>query len=126
MDAARELAQLVEALGELLLRAWRAARARPAGSFSSFALDQPQVERERDEPLLRAVVQVALEPPALGVAGLDDARARRRQLLVRVGVRQRLRDELGEVAQPLLVALGERLLRPASPRRARPTAARRR
>ena len=35
---------------------------------------------ERDEPLLRAVVQVALEPPALGVAGRDDPLARRLQL----------------------------------------------
>ena len=32
---------------------------------------QPQREREHDEPLLRAVVEVALEPPALGVARLD-------------------------------------------------------
>jgi hypothetical protein len=43
-------------------------------------------------------VQVALQPPALGVAGLDDARARGGELLARVGVGERLRDELGEVA----------------------------
>ena len=35
----------------------------------------------RDEPLLRAVVEVALEPPALGVAGRDDALARGLQLV---------------------------------------------
>ena len=74
--------------------------------------DQAQVERERHEPLLRAVVQVALEPPALGVAGLDDARARGGQLLVGVGVRERLRDQLGEVAQSLLDALRQRLVGP--------------
>ena len=40
-----------------------------------------QEQRERDQPRLRAVVQVALEPAALGVARLDDAGARRAQLL---------------------------------------------
>ena len=43
--------------------------------------DEPQPERQRDEPLLGAVVQVALEPAALGVAGLDDPRARALQLV---------------------------------------------
>ena len=43
-------------------------------------LDQAQLHRERDEPLLRAVVQVALEAPPLRVAGGDDALARRLQL----------------------------------------------
>src|SRR5213078_2248298 len=33
---------------------------------------QPQRERERDEPLLRAVVEVALEPAPLGVLRLDE------------------------------------------------------
>ena len=37
-----------------------------------LAGDQPQHDRERDEPLLSAVVQVALELAARGVAGLDD------------------------------------------------------
>ena len=40
-----------------------------------------QRERQPDEPLLRAVVEVALEPPALGVARLDDAGARSAQML---------------------------------------------
>ena len=35
---------------------------------------EPELESERDEPLLRAVVQIALEAAALGVAGLDHAR----------------------------------------------------
>ncbi len=43
-------------------------------------LQQPQLQRDPDEPLLRAVVQVALQPPALGVAGRDDPLARRLQL----------------------------------------------
>ncbi len=37
-------------------------------------LRQPQLDRQRHEVLLRAVVQVALELAALGVAGGDDAR----------------------------------------------------
>ena len=38
------------------------------------------VQRERDQPLLRAVVEIALEPPALGVARLHDPGARALQL----------------------------------------------
>ena len=83
-------------------------------------------ERDRDEALLRAVVEVALEPPPLGVADLDEPRARGGELLVRVGVGQRLSDEVGEVAQPLLDALGKRLVRGARRGRARPIAVRRR
>ena len=76
-------------------------RAAPPGSCSKLP-SKAQLQRERHEPLLGAVVQVALQPPALGVAGLHDARARARELLVGVGVGQRLGDELGEVAQPML------------------------
>ena len=36
------------------------------------ALERAQPQRERDELLLRAVVEVALEPPPLGLAGGDD------------------------------------------------------
>ena len=39
------------------------------------AARHPQREQDAHEPLLRAVVQVAPEPPALGVGGLDDPRA---------------------------------------------------
>ena len=109
MDAARELAQLLEALGELLAglvqdlrggrRVVRDARPREA-----------HLERDGDEPLLGAVVEVALEAPAGGVAGLDDARARGGQLVARVGARERERDELGEALEALLGVRGERLL----------------
>ena len=76
MDAARQLAQLRE-------RQRRARRSRVVTQLlrrrvvADAALEQPQLQRDRDEPLLRAVVQVALEPPALGVAGRDDPLARR-------------------------------------------------
>ena len=48
---------------------------------ADLGAQQPQREREHHQPLLGAVVEVALEPPALGVARLDGARARRAQLL---------------------------------------------
>ena len=44
-------------------------------------LEHPQVERERDELLLRAVVEVALDPPPRRVARLDDPQPRDPQLL---------------------------------------------
>jgi len=36
-----------------------------------------ELDLQRDEPLLRAVVQIAGQAPALGVARLDDPRPRR-------------------------------------------------
>ena len=44
-------------------------------------LEHPQVEREADELLLGAVVEVALDPPPRGVARLDDPQPREPQLL---------------------------------------------
>ena len=70
---------------------------------------QPQVHRQRHQPLLGAVVEVALDPAALGVAGLDDPRAGGAQLL-----------DLGlQLGVQLLVLGAERgadLLGPADPR----------
>ena len=63
-----------------------------AGSSRRLAARQPQRQRQADEPLLRAVVQVALEPRAGRVGGVDDPRARRAQL--RLGPPAR-----GDVAQ---------------------------
>ena len=81
MDAAGQLAQLLERVREL--GAGPAEElSRGVGIARQPGLSEPQRKRERDEPLLRAVVQVAFEPPAFGVAGLDDARARAAQLLL--------------------------------------------
>ena len=63
----------------------------------------PQRERQRDQPLLRAVVEVALQPPALRVAGLT-IRGREAASSARLGVGQRLGRELGELREPLLGA----------------------
>ena len=79
----------------------------PLGVLVDQPVGDPEPDRERDEPLLRAVVEVALEPPPLGVAGGDDARPRRRELLARLGVRERLGDQLGEGRDAVLGAGGE-------------------
>ena len=42
--------------------------------------DSPELHRQRDESLLGAVVEVALDPPALVVGGADDAGTRGAQL----------------------------------------------
>ena len=69
MDAARELAQLLRATRASSSLARRASSSAVDGSSRIRFCEEPQLQRDRDEPLLRAVVQVALEPPALGVAG---------------------------------------------------------
>ena len=79
MDAARELAQLLQRVRELVARGGHELLGL-GGIAADVRADHPQLQRERDEPLLRAVVQVALEPAALGVAGRDDALARRLHL----------------------------------------------
>ena len=79
MDPAGELAQLVEARPELGARGveqrgeLRVARRAPAG--------EAELRPERDHPRLRAVVQVALEPPALVVPRAHEPRPRGPQLL---------------------------------------------
>ena len=71
---------------------------------------QAQLDREADQALLRAVVQVALELAARGVGRLDDPRARLLELDARVDVGDRLPDQLGERVQALLGVGGERLI----------------
>ena len=63
-----------------------------AGSALELAAREPEREREADEVLLGAVVQVALEPAAGVVGGRDDPGARRAQLLLRG-------EPVGDVAQ---------------------------
>ena len=63
MDAAREVAQLRERLAGRAAPRRRAA-ARP-GVGRELLLGHAEAHAERDEPRLRAVVQVALDPPQL-------------------------------------------------------------
>ena len=74
MDPAREVAQLLQRgarrlarLGEVLLRL--------LGILLQLLLGQAEVHAERDEPRLRAVVQVALDAPQLGLGRLDGSGA---------------------------------------------------
>ena len=92
-----------------------ALRTRSAASASPLAARcsaRPQRQRERHQPLLRAVVQVALEPAALGVGRGDHAGA---------GVAQvgHLRGQLG-------VLVGAEQLRSRRSALSRPSAAQRR
>ena len=79
MDAAGELAQLGERLRELRARLLEQLD-RPRGPTRTRAGERER-ERQRDEPLLRAVVEVALEPPPLDVGGLDEPEPGGAQLL---------------------------------------------
>ena len=77
MQSARQLAQLLQRAAELVAGAVEHRAQRRIGGHP--ARRHAHGERGRHEPLLGAVVQVALQATALGVAGLDDAhRARRR------------------------------------------------
>jgi len=70
VDALGQLAQLLERERQ---RGPRLAddRSRVALVGGQLRLEQPERHRDRDQPLLRAVVQVALDPAALGVGRLD-------------------------------------------------------
>jgi hypothetical protein len=70
---------------------------------------QAQLEREREQVLLRALVQLALEPAPRLVGGLDEPPPR-------LGVARRLRDELGERASRCSLPAGRRLVAWSTPR----------
>ena len=77
-------------------------RLRGFGVLPQAPADHSEPECQGNESLLRAVVQVSLQTSALGVTCLDDPDAGRGELPVCIGVRQRLRDELGEVGETAL------------------------
>ena len=81
MDPAGELTQLLEGLTQLLARA-REQAARLLRRVLQARLRETQGERERDEALLGAVVEVALEPATRVVAGLHEPRARGAELFL--------------------------------------------
>jgi hypothetical protein len=79
VDAAGDVTQLVEREGDLLPESGQLFPHALVGR--QFPLEQPQLQRQGDQPLLRAVVQVPLEPAALGLRRLDHPRPRAVQLL---------------------------------------------
>ena len=144
----RERPQVVHRSPQLSVRAGRAC-VRVFGVGREPRAQEPQREREPDEALLCAVVEVALEPAALGVACLDDtgAEARRSSSWARTSAWSRSFSstsraaaatslgELGIVEQPgavgdhghhPAVADERRRASAASPRRRRACRARRR
>jgi hypothetical protein len=72
VEPAGEFAELLERLAELEPRGDEDLR-RPLGLVRELGLRQAKRERERREPLLRAVVEVPFEPPPRGVGGGDDS-----------------------------------------------------
>jgi hypothetical protein len=75
----RQLAQLLQRVGQL--GEGRVDGRRGHAVVGDLAAGEPQMERQRDEPLLGAVVQVTLQAPALRVADLDQPQARGADLL---------------------------------------------
>ena len=101
MEPACELAQLLEP-GVELAGGVLEQLGRLLPVLVELRLGDTEQQRRRDEPLLGAVVQVALEPPALLVAGPDDAGARRLQVLAGLRARDGERDEVAERGEPEL------------------------
>jgi hypothetical protein len=73
VNAAGQLAELLDRKLHLLGTCGEQALDLRVGATVEVALGSLQIERERDQPLLRAVVEVALDSAALLVAGGHDA-----------------------------------------------------
>ena len=100
-DAVGELAQLGRRLLGVVERLGQ-----QAGELLLLVLQGAACQLERDDrvdqPLLRAVVQIANHAPALLVGRRHDPRPRRGELRPRFGVRDRRGHELRELAEPIL------------------------
>ena len=79
MQAAGQLAQLPERLRELAARLGDGGAG--LGVVAQARLEHAQLEVQRDQALLGAVVEVALQAPPLALSGLEDARADGAQLV---------------------------------------------
>ena len=80
VEAAHEVAQLGQRLLGLLVRAGDELQ-RAVGIGGELLLGPAEVHAERDQPLLRAVVQVALDAAALGLGAVERGGAARVELL---------------------------------------------
>ena len=110
VDAAGDLAQLLQHVVHLGDRALQPL-GQLAGSGRRRRLRLPQLQGEGDQPLLGAVVQIALDAPARLVGGGHDPRPGGGQRGLRLGVGDRGGDQLGEAGQPRLGVRRQRLLR---------------
>ena len=98
MDALRERAELLHRLGELLDRHVHRLRL-----VDEPALRSPQLQQQRQQPLLRSVVEVSLEPAPGVVGGGDDPGTRPANLgLVTLALRHvRAADQVDRAARDL-------------------------
>ena len=102
MDAAGQLAQLLDRDLELgRRRVGRGDRfvVRSVGRPEAGS-EQSQRERQRDEPLLRAVVQVAFQSSPLRVRRFDDPGPRTPQLFLRSSLVREVADDRGHLVGP--------------------------
>src|SRR5204862_6904904 len=79
METARELADLLQPGRQLVDR-----RLEQVPVLYGPVAHPAEAEQDRRQPLLCAVVEVALDPPPLGVGDLHEPRPRRLQLLLRL------------------------------------------
>ncbi len=105
MDAARKVAKLAKAVVEMFPRPVEDAPRRGPVMVQTLVQDR-ELERGRHKPLLRAVVQIALDAPPCLVGRRDEPRPRRGQFLARFGVFDRLCNELGEGGNAVLGPCG--------------------
>ena len=101
VQAAGDLAQVRQA-GVELPRGLRQQVRHGLGTPLQRRAGHAQLQGDADQPRLRAVVQVALEPAALVVAGLHEPGAGGDQVRTRLRGGDGERHELGEVAQAVL------------------------
>ena len=108
VDAAGQIPQVVERSVQAVSHYWRELPdgGRVVGGF----LQQPELDRERDELLLRPVVQVPFDLPPLGVLGFHQPAAGRPQLVDQCGVAQDKPRLRRQVPQQLVLGAGQRLI----------------
>src|SRR4051812_40646968 len=111
MDSARRLSQLLQEIVEAF-RDTRQLGLQLDTLRWDGRLHAVQLERERDQPLLRSVVEIALDSPARLIGGGDDPGAGGSELGPALGVGDRSADELRELADPRLRVEGERGIAP--------------
>ena len=108
VDAAGELAQLVQGAGGLGGQSLEL-RCQLVSLGRHRRFRQLQFQSEGDQPLLGAVMQIALDALPRLVGGGHDPGARGGQLRLALGVGEGGSDELGEAGQPRLGVGGQRV-----------------
>jgi hypothetical protein len=106
MDPTRDLLQILHRRHQPRRNA-RQLRAQVIPLRRQVRLRRAQRQTQRNKPLLRPVMQIALDLPASLIRSRNDPPPRRRQLGLALRVRNRRRDELGEFVQSLLCVGGE-------------------